>query len=82
LHGVLLVSLNSNLNDMIVQKENASLWSAPICGEAALWQHTRKNGTHNRFFAGLDALVATLTRVFGEMQSHPQLIRSYLTPFC
>jgi transposase len=47
-----------------------------------LWQHTRKNGTHNRFFAGLDALVATLTRVFAEMQSHPQLIRSYIAPFC
>jgi hypothetical protein len=46
-----------------------------------LWQHTRKNGTHNRFFGGLDALLATLTRVFGEMQSHPQLIRSYLMPF-
>jgi len=47
-----------------------------------LWQHTRKNGTHNRFFNGPGALLATLTRVFGEMQSHPQLIRSYLTPFC
>jgi transposase len=47
-----------------------------------LWQHTRKNGTHNRFFGGLDALLATLTRVFGETQSHPQLIRSYLAPFC
>jgi len=47
-----------------------------------LWQHTRKNGTHNRFFGGLDALLATVTRVFGEMQSHPQLIRSYLAPFC
>ena len=47
-----------------------------------LWQHTRKSGTHNRFFAGLDALVATLTRVFGEMQSHPQLIRAYMDPFC
>ncbi len=47
-----------------------------------LWQHTRKNGTHNRFFGGVDALLATLTRVFGEMQSHPELIRSYLTPFC
>jgi transposase len=33
-----------------------------------LWQHTRKNGTHNRFFAGLDALVATPTRVFGEIR--------------
>lgn len=47
-----------------------------------LWQHTRKNGTHNRFFGSLDALLTTLIRVFGEMQSHPQLIRSYLTPFC
>jgi hypothetical protein len=47
-----------------------------------LWQHTRKNGTHNRFFAGVDALLATLTRVFGEVQSQPELIRSYLVPFC
>jgi len=47
-----------------------------------LWQHTRKNGTHNRFFPGLDALVATLTRVFGEMQSHPQSISSYLASCC
>src|SRR5207245_217300 len=43
-----------------------------------LWQHTRKTGTHNRFFACKDALVATLTRVFEEMQSHPQLISSYV----
>jgi len=46
-----------------------------------IWQHTGKNGTHNRFFGGLDQLLATLTRVFGEMQSHPQRIKSYLT-FC
>jgi transposase len=47
-----------------------------------LWQHTRKNGTHNRFFDSQDALLATLTRVFGQIQSRPQLIRSYLAPFC
>ena len=47
-----------------------------------LWQHNRKNGTHNRFFAGVDALLGTLTRVFRDMQSHPELIRSYLSPFC
>ncbi len=47
-----------------------------------LWQHTRKNGTHNRYFDGLDALLATLTRVFGEMQSYPESIESYLAPFC
>jgi transposase len=42
-----------------------------------LWQHTRKNGTHNRFFGCVDALLATLTGVFGEMQSHPELIRQH-----
>ena len=47
-----------------------------------LWQHTRKNGTHNRYFANEAELVGTLTRVFGEMQSHPELICSYLHPFC
>ena len=47
-----------------------------------LWQHTRKNGTHNRYFVNLDELDGTLTRVFGEMQSCPETIRSYLAPFC
>ena len=47
-----------------------------------LWQHTRQNGTHHRFFRSLDALLATRMRVFGEMQSQPQLIRPYLLPFC
>ena len=47
-----------------------------------LWQHTRKNGTHNRYFATRAELEGTLSRVFAEMQSHPELIRSYLLPFC
>ncbi len=47
-----------------------------------LWQHTRKTGTHNRYFATETELVGTLSRVFAEMQSHPELIRSYLLPFC
>jgi transposase len=47
-----------------------------------LWQYTRRSGTHNRFFGGLDSLLTTLMRVFAEMQSHPQLIRSCLAPFC
>ncbi len=47
-----------------------------------LWQYTRRTGTHNRFFGGLDALLTTLMRVFAEMQSHPQLIRSCLALFC
>ena len=46
-----------------------------------LWQHTRKNGTHNRSFMNVDEQVTTLWRVFGEMQSYPQIIRPYLQPF-
>ena len=47
-----------------------------------LWQYTRKNGTHNRYFADPAERVSTLTRVFGEMQSHPALIRPCLLSFC
>lgn len=47
-----------------------------------LWQHTRRTGTHNRYFASGDELLATLTRVFGEMQAAPEIIRPYLLPFC
>src|SRR3990172_2914658 len=47
-----------------------------------LWQHTRKNGTHNRYFVTRDELAGTLTRVFGKMQARPDTIRSYLLPFC
>jgi transposase len=47
-----------------------------------LWQYTRKNGTHNRFFENEGQLVGTLTRVFSEMQTHPELIRPSLLSFC
>jgi transposase len=47
-----------------------------------LWQYTRRNGTHNRYFAQPSALVGTLTRVFGEIQRYPDLIRPYLHSFC
>lgn len=46
-----------------------------------LWQHTRKNGTHNRYFADIAQLYGTLTRVFRDMQSDPESIRAYLRPF-
>jgi transposase len=47
-----------------------------------LWQHTRKQGTHNRYFLTVDDLHCTLLRVFTEMQSRPTSIRGYLAPFC
>ena len=47
-----------------------------------LWPHTRRTGTHNRYFASQDELLATLTRVSGEMQAAPDIIQPYLLPFC
>ncbi len=46
-----------------------------------IWQHTRKNGTHNRSFLTVKELESTLTRVFGEIQSYPESISAYLQPF-
>lgn len=46
-----------------------------------LWQHTRKNGTHNRSFLTVDELDRTLIRVFTDMQANPMSIRPYLLPF-
>jgi hypothetical protein len=47
-----------------------------------MWQHTRRNGTHNRYFKTEDELVGTLTRVFGTMQDQPESISGYCRPFC
>jgi transposase len=47
-----------------------------------LWQHTRKNGTHNRYFATIDQLRRTITRVFTDIQARPWTIAGYLLPFC
>jgi len=46
-----------------------------------LWRYTRHTGTHNRYFRDEKELTGTLSRVFGEMQSYPQLIRPYLQSF-
>ena len=42
---------------------------------------TRLWGTHNRYFSEPAALVGTLTRVFGDMQRYPELIRPHLQSF-
>lgn len=46
-----------------------------------LWQYTRKNGTHNRYFECEGQLSGTLTRIFGEIQTYPELIRPSILPF-
>lgn len=47
-----------------------------------LWQHTRKVGTHNRYFATEQELSSTLFSVFNNIQKYPQTIQGYLKPFC
>jgi len=46
-----------------------------------LWRYTRQTGTHNRYFPDEKELTGTLSRVFGEMQTYPELIRPYLQSF-
>jgi transposase len=47
-----------------------------------IWQHTRKHGTHNRYFVSEDEILGTLARVFGEIEACPASIRGYLRPYC
>ena len=57
-------------------------YSPELNATERMWQHTRRNGTHNRYFKTEDELVGTLTRVFGAMQEKPEIISGYLRPFC
>lgn len=46
-----------------------------------LWQHVRKNGTHNRYFETIQELAATLSHVFAKIQAEPWTIWGYLSAF-
>ena len=70
-------------------KENRRWWevhnlppySPEFNAAEPLWKHTRKTGTHNRYFETPDELFATVRHVFISMQRSPQQIRGYLSPF-
>jgi hypothetical protein len=47
-----------------------------------MWQYTRRTGTQQSLFLEPAELVGTLSRVFGDMQRYPELIRPYLQSFC
>ena len=70
------------LNRGWLEVHNLPPYSPELNPTEPLWGHTRKKGTHNRFFQTEDELVSTLNRVFTDMQEDPQLIRGYLLPFC
>jgi transposase len=56
-------------------------YSPELNSTERLWRHTRRTGTPNRYFPNEKELIGTLSRVFGEMQSYPELIRPYLQSF-
>ena len=60
---------------------NLPPYSPELNAAEPLWHHTRKTGTHNRYFASETEVFDTLTRVFRGMQRNPDLIRGYLRPF-
>jgi transposase len=46
-----------------------------------IWNYTRKEATHNRYFATVAALCENLFSAFGDIQQHPHKILGYLEPY-
>lgn len=47
----------------------------------SLWGYTRREGTHNRFFANVDEVIGSIKTVFRRIQYHPHLLQNYLAPY-
>jgi transposase len=70
-------------------KENRRWWevhnlppySPDLSAAEPVWKHTRLRGTHNRYFATEEEIVATLTSVFRSIQRSPEQIMGYMRPF-
>jgi transposase len=56
-------------------------YSPELNAEERLWQFTRKNATHNRFFENPAELCASLFRTFDDIQKHSEKILGLLAPF-
>lgn len=46
-----------------------------------IWQYTRKNSTHNKYFETKEELINALDKNFCEIQQNPELIMGLLKPF-
>lgn len=47
-----------------------------------IWNYTRKDATHNRFFEDPSQLCGALFRTFERLQQHPEVIENLIRPFC
>lgn len=64
-----------------IEVYNLPPYSPEFNAAEPLWKHTRKVGTHNRYFETQDEIIETLDRVFHSIQKNPDQIRGYLRPF-
>ena len=46
-----------------------------------IWHHTRMRGTHNKYFADINELLDTLSKVFRSIRRYPNQIAGYVRPF-
>jgi transposase len=56
-------------------------YSPEFNAQERLWQYTRKNATHNRFFETPEELCTSLFCTFDDIQQHPEKIVSLLEPY-
>jgi transposase len=56
-------------------------YSPEFNAQERIWQYTRKQGTHNRFFETPRELCASLFLTFEDIQQHPEKIGGRLKPY-
>lgn len=64
-----------------IEVYNLPPYSPEFNAAEPLWKHTRKTGTHNRYFDNENAIMDTLTKVFKGIQKNPKHIEGYIRPF-
>ena len=56
-------------------------YSPEFNAQERLWQYTRREATHNRYFANPSALRSSLVETFTDMKRHPEYLVGLLEPF-
>lgn len=64
-----------------IEAFNLPPYSPELNALERIWHHTRKEGTHNRYFATQLELQSTLISTFRSIQRNPQQVQGYLYPY-
>jgi transposase len=56
-------------------------YSPEYNAQERIWQYTRKNATHNRYFETVEDLCASLFTTFADIQRNPEKIGGLLQPY-